>query len=111
MVSFHVLFVSAFFGFVTSAALIYSVRPPRHQHNHNLASQSFRQRLTKGMHICLATHRWRALVAINLVTAASGTIVIVNIVILMQGRLGAGDVTLVKHEHADLADAHPHWKN
>ena len=85
VVSFHSLFLGTVVGFVASAALVVSVvlpaavPPPR---------RGIHERTTRGMRIYLATPRLRGLLALNLPVAAAGAMVIVNTVVLVQGRLG-----------------------
>jgi MFS family permease len=83
---FHALFGGTALGFLVSAGLIAG-----------LALPAFRvagprpplgRRSLDGLHIILATPRLRALAAIDLALAAAGAMVIVNTVVIVQGRFG-----------------------
>jgi MFS family permease len=85
VVGFHVLFAGTVLGFLGSAALVVSVNVP-------VAKPSVRQegifaRTTRGLRIYLATPRLRGLLAISLAVAATGAMVIVNTVVIVQALL------------------------
>jgi len=85
VVSFHSLFWGTMVGFLASAALVVSVVlpiakvPPR---------RGIYERTTRGLRIYLATPRLRGLLALNVAVAAASSMVIVNTVVLVQGRYG-----------------------
>lgn len=85
VVSFHDLFAGAVFGFLASAALVVSVFLPSPALK---ASRTIHERTTRGIRIYLATPRLRGLLALNLVEAAAGAMVIVNTVVLVQAGWG-----------------------
>ncbi|WP_368187886.1 MFS transporter [Aestuariibius sp. HNIBRBA575] len=75
------LFILTGVGFIASALLIKSVSIP------SIATQparSFKDRLTRGSRIYLATPRLRGLLALNLSIAAIAAMVLVNTVVLVQ---------------------------
>lgn len=89
VVSFHWLFVGNAIGFLASAALVLSATLPA-----ALASapqRSFRERLTRGAWIYLATPRLRGLLALSFAVASAGAMVIVNTVVVARDRLGGGE--------------------
>jgi MFS family permease len=85
VISYHGLFGGTVIGFLASAALVLSVTLPR-------AAPAVRRgiydRTTRGLRIYLATPRLRGLLALNLAMAAGSSMVIVNTVVLVQGRMG-----------------------
>jgi MFS family permease len=86
IMSFHWLFAGTAVGFVASALLVLSVTLPG-----ALAKPStggFLDRTTLGIRRYLATPRLRGLLALNLVAAAGGAMVIVNTVVVVRAGLG-----------------------
>lgn len=89
VISFHSLFVATAAGFVASAILIGGAVLPHRQETE--APRPFRERLTRGIRIYLATPRLRGLLALNLTAAATGAMVIVNTVVIVRDRFGLGE--------------------
>lgn len=89
VVSNTTLFFGTAAGFLGSALLVVSVTLPA---THAMSiTAPFRERLTRGIRLFLATPRLRGLLALNLVAAASGAMVIVNTVVLVRAQLGRDD--------------------
>ncbi|ADM10823.1 putative NreB protein [Parvularcula bermudensis HTCC2503] len=82
------LFFGTAIGFVASAALVVSVVLPGRRQDR---VAPFRERVSKGARIYLATPRLRALLALSLAVSAVGAMVIVNTVVLVQSGLGLGE--------------------
>ena len=85
VMSFHSLFAGTAVGFIASAALVVSVTLPARRASE---TQSFADRLTRGLRVFLATPRLRGLLAVSAAVAASGAMVIVNTVVMVQGSYG-----------------------
>ncbi|PWK75661.1 MFS transporter [Aminobacter sp. AP02] len=85
VVSFHSLFAGTVVGFLASAALVVSVTLPNPQAS---AHRSIYERTTRGLRIYLATPRLQGLLAVSMAVAASGAMVIVNTVVIVQGEFG-----------------------
>lgn len=84
VMSYHNLFVGTFVGFVGSALLVLATSfPPRAP----VAAAPFLDRLTRGARIFWRVRELRSLLFLNLVVATSTAMVIVNTVVLVQGRL------------------------
>jgi MFS family permease len=88
VVSYSMLFVGTVLGFLLSAALILSVSLPARRGG---VQRPFRQRLTRGTSIYLATPRLRGLLALNMAVAAVIAFVLVDTVVLVRGRFGGGE--------------------
>ncbi len=88
VISFHWLFALNAVGLLASAALVLSVALPAFA---RATPRSFRERLTRGMWIYLATPRLKGLLAISFAVAAAGAMVIVNTVVIVKGTLGGSD--------------------
>ncbi|MDJ0626757.1 MAG: MFS transporter [Rhodobacter sp.] len=73
------LFVGTALGFVASAVLVLATRLPQPGPGKD---RPFRERLTRGLRIYLATPRLRGLLALNLTVAATGAVVIVLSVVI-----------------------------
>jgi MFS family permease len=86
------LFFGTALGFVGSALLVASVTLPRALTPER--SMGVHDRLTRGLHIYLATPRLRGLLALNLSAAAAGAMVIVNTVAIVRGELGRDDTAV-----------------
>jgi MFS family permease len=86
--SFHWLFVGNAFGFIASALLVMSVLLPNLS---RVERRSFRERLTRGIWIYLATPRLRGLLALSVAVAAAGSMVIVNTVVIVKDAFGGDD--------------------
>lgn len=88
VISFHGLFAGTVIGFLTSAALVFSVRLPSPK---PVEPRGIYDRTTRGMRIYLATPRLRGLLAISLAVAAAGSLVIVNTVVFVKAAFGLGE--------------------
>lgn len=86
--SFHWLFVGNAVGFIASALLVMSVLLPNLS---RVERRSFRERLTRGIWIYLATPRLRGLLALSVAVAAAGSMVIVNTVVIVKDTFGGDD--------------------
>jgi MFS family permease len=85
VIGFHELFAGTVLGFLASALLVVSVvlpTPPTAER------RGIHDRTTRGLRIYLATPRLRGLLAVSAATAAAGSMVFVNTVVLVQGRWG-----------------------
>jgi len=85
VVSYHSLFVGTVVGFAGSAALVLSTTLPALR---STIVTSFRDRLTRGARVFWRTPPLRALLAMNMVVAASTAMVIVNSVVLVRATFG-----------------------
>lgn len=88
VVSFHWLFAGTAVGFVASALLVISVALPRSPAKPR--EGGVYTRTTRGMRIYLKTPRLQGLLALSLATAAAGSMVIVNTVVIVRGMFGLG---------------------
>jgi predicted MFS family arabinose efflux permease len=88
LMSYHWLFGGTVVGFAFSALLILGTVLP---HRKPTKSRPFRARLTRGVHIYLATPRLRGLLALTLTAAAASAFVIVNTVVVVRGGFGGAD--------------------
>lgn len=88
-VSFHWLFAGTSVGFVASAALVLASTLPKAVTAESKGSVY--AQMTRGIRIYLATPRLRGLLALNAAAAASGAMVIVNSVVLVQNNLHRGE--------------------
>ena len=84
--SYHALFYGTALGFIGSGLLIVSVALPKPEADEK--RRSIYERTTRGIRIYLATPRLRGLLALCLVVAACGSMVLVNTVVLVQSVLG-----------------------
>ncbi|NKB53801.1 MAG: MFS transporter [Rhizobiaceae bacterium] len=91
VVSYHWLFSGTALGFVLSMLLIIAARFPAAATAAAQKEQSFKQRLTRGIRIYLATPRLRGLLALNFVASASSAMVIVNTVVIVRGTLSGSE--------------------
>ncbi|SEM53248.1 Predicted arabinose efflux permease, MFS family [Roseovarius tolerans] len=92
VMSYHWLFLGTVAGFVGSALLVaVSVIPALRG---PAAARPFRERLSRGLRIYLATPRLRGLLALNLAAASVGAFVLVNTVVMVRGGYGAGETGL-----------------
>jgi MFS family permease len=89
VISYHSLFVGTAIGFVGSAVLVLTTTLPLMK---TTVASSFVDRLTRGVRVFWRTRPLRALLAMNLVVAASTAMVIVNTIILVQDTLGRTQV-------------------
>lgn len=87
VISFHWLFAGTVVGFLASAALVVSVIVPQPQASCSPRGGIY-DRTTRGSRIYLKTPRLRGLLALNLVAAAAGAMVIVNTVVFVREFLG-----------------------
>ncbi|WP_159498530.1 MFS transporter [Microbacterium sp. 18062] len=85
VIGYHDLFIGTVIGFTGSALLVLATRfppirpaPPR----------PFLERLTRGIRVFWRVRELRGLLAMNLIVATAGAMVIVNTVVLVQGDLG-----------------------
>ncbi len=88
MMSFSGLFVGTTLGFLFSAALVFGTRFPA---SARVTDRPFRDRLTRGIRIYLATPRLRGLLALNLTVASVGAVVIVLSVVIVKTAYGGSD--------------------
>ncbi len=88
VMSYHWLFGGTVVGFAVSALLILGTALPVRK---PAKDRPFRARLTRGIHIYLATPRLRGLLALNLTAAAAGAFVIVNTVVVVKSGFGGSD--------------------
>ncbi len=97
VVSYHWLFSGTALGFGLSMLLIIVARFPKATAAATAATaaaqkeQSFKQRLTRGIRIYLATPRLRGLLALNFVASASSAMVIVNTVVIVRSTLSGSE--------------------
>jgi len=89
LVSYSGLFAANAMAFLVSAALIISVTIPQPRQPER--SGGFAETLWFGLNIYLRTPRLRGLLALMLAVSAAGAMVIVNTVILVRDRFGAGE--------------------
>lgn len=89
VISFHWLFAGTVVGFLASAALVVSVIVP--QPKTSGPRGGIYDRTTRGSRIYLKTPRLRGLLALNLVAAAAGAMVIVNTVVYVREFLGRSE--------------------
>ncbi len=82
------LFSGTVLGFLGSAALVWSCRLPR---SGAQADRPFRERLTRGSRIYLATPRLRGLLALNLAVSAVGAVVLILSVVLARAVYGGAE--------------------
>ncbi len=87
VVSYHALFIGTSVGFIASAALVVSVILPTSK---STKVRGIYERTTRGMRIYLATPRLRGLLSLNFSAAAAGAMVLVNTVLIIQGKLELG---------------------
>ena len=85
VMSYNSLFLGTVVGFAASAALVVSVLLPSPKPT---AQRGVYDRTTRGIRIYLATPRLRGLLALNMVAASAGAMVLVNSVVLVRGTLG-----------------------
>jgi MFS family permease len=88
VVGYSTLFMGTVAGFVISAVLILSVAVPART---VAVQRPFRDRLTRGLRIYLATPRLRGLLSLNMAVAAVIAFVLVDTVVLVRGRFGGGE--------------------
>ena len=88
VVSFPVLFAGTVVGFVASALLVMTARLPVRV---RAEDSQFWADVTKGIRIYTRTPRLRGLMVMEAAVAASGAMVYVNTVALVQARLGLGE--------------------
>lgn len=88
VVSFPTLFFGTVLGFLLSAALVLSVSLPAQAPD---KPRRIWERTFRGSRIYLATPRLRGVLALSMVVAAVGSMVIVNTVVIVQQRFGLGE--------------------
>lgn len=88
LMPFHGLFVGTGLAFVISAALVLATPLPSSQKENERA---FKERLTRGLRIYLATPRLRGLLAVNLTAASAGAFVLVNTVVVTKTFYGEAE--------------------
>jgi len=92
LVSYSWLFVGTVLGFVISGGLVLlAAVPPLGK---DARQRPFRERLTRGIRIYLATPRLRGLWALNLAASAVGAFVLVNTVVLVRSSYGGDERSL-----------------
>jgi len=89
VISFHWLFAGTVVGFLASAALVVSVIVP--QPMSSGPRGGIYDRTTRGSRVYLKTPRLRGLLALNLVAASAGAMVIVNTVVYVRDFLGRSE--------------------
>jgi len=89
IMSFSWLFGGTVIGFVASAALVAMTRLPGT--TSDTVPRPFRERLTRGARIYLATPRLRGVLALTLTAAAASGFVIVNTVVMVRANYGLDD--------------------
>ncbi len=87
-ISYHWLFGGTVIGFVVSALLIQATTLPKRQRG---KARPFRERLTRGTRIYLATPRLRGLLALTVTAAAASAFVLVNTVVVVRSGFGGND--------------------
>ncbi len=88
VMSYHGLFVGTALGFVISTALILATPLPTRPAT---KERPFRERLTRGAWIYLATPRLRGLLSFNMTAAACAAYVLVNTVVLVREDYSMGE--------------------
>ena len=88
-ISYHWLFGGTVVGFIGSAVLVLAATIP--VAGRKSKARPFRDRLTRGIRIYVATPRLRGLLSLNLSAAAAGAFVLVNTVVVVRSGYGAGD--------------------
>ncbi|MGR3617456.1 MAG: MFS transporter [Paracoccaceae bacterium] len=88
VLSFDDLFWGTGIGFVASAILVVSVVLPSPE---PVQSRGIYERTTRGLRSYLGTPRLRGMLALNWVISATGSMVLVNTVVLVRGDLGLTD--------------------
>ncbi|MBO3036855.1 MFS transporter [Burkholderia pseudomallei] len=86
VISFHWLFGGTVIGFLCSAALVVSVRLPQSRAVQVVGS--IYEKTFRGISIYLRTPRLLGLLGLNLAAAAASSMVIVNSVVYVEGKLG-----------------------
>ncbi len=86
VISFHGLFAGTVLGFLFSAALV--ARTPFPARQRTSKQRPFKERLTRGSRIYLATPRLRGLLSLNMSAAAIGAFALVNSVVLVRAQYG-----------------------
>lgn len=89
VLAYHWLFVGTVIGFIASMLLVAATRLPRSQADPTV--RSFRDRLTRGARIYLATPRLRGLLALNFAATTAGAMVIVNTVVIIRDVYGGSE--------------------
>lgn len=92
VMSFNWLFSGTVIGFLISASLVLSARLPHQTQAER--PKPFRERLTRGTRIYLATPRLRGMLALFMTAAAVGAFVLVNTVVVVKSGLGLDDRAL-----------------
>ncbi|MEP1206807.1 MAG: MFS transporter [Rhizobiaceae bacterium] len=88
VMSYHWLFSGTASGFFASTLLIVITQFPKTAPK---KERSFRERLTRGIRIYLATPRLRGLLALNFAASAAGAMVIVNTVVIVRSSLNGSE--------------------
>ena len=88
VMNYHWLFGGTAIGFLFSSLLIFGTALPARKPGKD---RPFRARLTRGIHIYLATPRLRGLLALTLTGAAASAFVIVNTVVVVRSGFGGSD--------------------
>ncbi len=89
LISYNYLFLGTVAGFAASALIVLMTPVPPLRPAQK--TRPFRERLTRGLRIYLATPRLRGLLALNMAAAAAGAFVLVNTVVIVRSGFGAGD--------------------
>lgn len=91
VMSYNSLFLGTVVGFTASALLVVSVLLPSPR---AVEPRSIYDRTTRGIRIYLATPRLRGLLALSIVAASAGAMVLVNSVVLVRSTLGLDEAAL-----------------
>jgi MFS family permease len=86
------LFAGTVLGFAASAGLVALAAVPKRAPD--ARARPFRERLTRGARIYLATPRLRGLLALNLAAAAAGAFVLVNTVVVVRAGMDGTETDL-----------------
>jgi MFS family permease len=92
VMSYNFLFLGTVAGFAVSALLVWRAAVPALGGDGK--QRPFRERLTRGIRIYLATPRLRGLLALNLSAAAVGAFVLVNTVVIVRAGLAGSEADL-----------------
>jgi predicted MFS family arabinose efflux permease len=87
-VSMRGLFIGTVIGFILSAVIIMRLALPNARH---VRRGKTWDRMTRGIRTFLATPRLRGLMALNIAAAAATAMVVVNTVVIVQGKLGMSE--------------------
>jgi MFS family permease len=92
VMSYHWLFGGTVVGFLISALLVLGTALPARAEDK--VRRPFRERLTRGIRIYLATPRLKGLLALNVAAASAGAFVIVNTVVIVRSAYGMNETAV-----------------